>query len=556
MNFFDIKQRRFLGLSPKDSILTGFVCIYFVAYFVFTFFLNFNYVESFIKDIFIPFLSSLQIALLSALTLGFIYIYQLTKNTSYLYIALCWLAHGFYKVFTIIGFPINFEDGIIQNYRYFVENDWKPITGEDLGYRLIIIGMIALAADLPLFLSGFKQAERKWQHLFIPIIIIVPLLIVTNLVKDTNTNVKVVWFFSPLQSFLILLWLSYKTLYKKVFSSSKELSKYLTIIFILLAIAQLASIYSYSICPVIRNSCKEDVTWNLFWKGFSTFIFLFALGIAFIKVKFELSKKESTEKQLEVKEKQLEVKGEFENLGYLAASIEHELRNPLEVIKNEIDDLNRKFQHDESLTNKFHSLEIQVNRISLAANIIRILRLKKEDFAKRLKGTPVIERIRNSVKYVKKELPLLSEKISIKENEKVKELFIRAFPPYLEQTFVNLLKNSYEAIDRTEKKSGEIIIDSYLIDKDTVGITFRDTGCGFVSEDIPKLTQPDYTKKDISKSESNRGLGLFVCDKIVSLHNGKILFSNNEKGGAEVKLEFPRHFTNKMLKSNRNDNNG
>lgn len=521
MNSLEKKDWRLFGLSSINLYFTLLTVFFFIVCFYFIFraddkklLISLNQYEYFILTIF-------QIASLSALTIASFYAYQLSKKTSFLYLGFVWVAHDLYKLFSF---------GIER-------------LGDDVD-KVFLIGITALVADLPLFLSSFSDKHRKWWVSLFPIITFISMVIVFNLgvdVIDPSSKKKIVYIFSPLQSFLILIWLTFSTIFYNIFSSSGILSRLLAITFIGLAISQI---------PVISEGVSSiDLTEEekLPWKRFNLGVFLYTLVIVFFIVKDELSRL-NKEKDLVIA--QLKVKGEFEDLGYLAASIEHELRNPLEVIKNEIDDLNRKFQHEESLTNKFHSLEIQVNRISLAANIIRVLRLKKEDFAKRLKGTPVIERLRNSVKYVKKELPLLSEKISITENEKVKELFIRAFPPYLEQTFVNLLKNSYEAIDRTGKKSGEIIIDLYLIDKDTVGITFRDNGGGFVPEDIPKLTQPDYTKKDISKSESNRGLGLFVCDKIVHLHNGNIFFSNNEKGGAEVKLEFPRHFTNKMLKSN------
>lgn len=573
MNFSDVKQLRPFGLSSVDSFYVIFIIIYLIAYFILIYILNSNKADDLIKEIIIPFLLNLQIALLSALALGFIYIYQLTKNTSYLYLALCWLAHGIYKLFTLKIPPVNFRGGAIQNYEYLSINNLMPNidihnsqvlidhirvkNGEEIGHLLVLIGMIALAADLPLFLSGFKQEELKKRYLLIPTVIIIPLLFVTYFSQNIFNNVKTIWFLGPLQSLLILLWLSYKTLNKNVFKLSPKLKKILTFIFVLLAVSQLVSIYTYSLCPIIKESCFENKYWDLFWKSYSTLIFLLTLLLAFMKAKYELSKKESTEKQLEVKEKQLEVKGEFESLGYLAASIEHEIRNPLEVIKGEITDLNNRFQNSDDINfkNQINNLDIQVDRLSLAANIIEVLRLKKERFTTYLKDTLVIDRVKNALKYIKKEFPLWSDIVTIHENEKTKRLFVLADKSYLEQVFINLLKNSYDAIKRTGKR-GEIFIDVYLVDKESVGITFSDTGDGFLLEDIPNLTKPDYTKKEKSRSESNRGLGLFVCEKIVSLHNGKIYFSNNSKGGAEVKIELPRYFPKKEVKTNIDDSNG
>src|SRR5207244_3447685 len=109
-------------------------------------------------------------------------------------------------------------------------------------------------------------------------------------------------------------------------------------------------------------------------------------------------------------------------------------------------------------------------------------------------------------------------------------------------------KNSIEAINRGGK-SGEITIEMSLKQRDTVVITIRDNGDGFIAEDMPMLTDPGYTKKEKSATKSNRGLGLFVCERIVKLHEGDIFFSNNEKGGAIVRLEFARYISKKMQKS-------
>jgi signal transduction histidine kinase len=522
MEHSNIKEARYFGLSLRDLLFTGLIIIYLFVCFAFIFRIDDGKVFELIKTTQRSLLYYSQAATLSALLIASFYAFQLSKRHSFLYLGFVWVSHLIYKLFA-----------------YSIER--LDLGVED---KIFLIGIIALVADLPLFLCSFPDKYRKlWIALF-PVFTFLLMLYVINSGYDYSIRHKIVYVFSPLQSLLILIWLSYSTIFNGIFSSSKKLSIFFAFTFVGLAISQIPYIYMgyYDI--------ELDKPVLLPWKLFSLSIFTYSLVIIFYLVKNELR---LISKKTDSLEGQLKVKGEFEDLGYLAASVEHEIRNPLQAIKDEVANLKVKFQNESEIIDKFHPLELEVDRMSLAANIIKILRLEKEEFANKLKETMVIDRIKSSVKYVKKEFPLWSERVSIKENEITKDLHIKAFPPYLEQVFINLFKNSYESFQRKGKR-GEVFIDLYLVDKNTVGVLFSDTGDGFIPEDIPNLIKPNYTKKDKSKSESNRGLGLFVCDKVVKLHNGIILFSNNESGGAEVKLEFPRYFTKKMQKMDLEDN--
>jgi two-component system sensor histidine kinase QseC len=127
---------------------------------------------------------------------------------------------------------------------------------------------------------------------------------------------------------------------------------------------------------------------------------------------------------------------------------------------------------------------------------------------------------------------------------------IDADPELFEQCLVNIFKNSFEAIKRAAR-TGKIVIEISLHDNQTVAISVRDNGDGFDEADISLLTDPGYTKKAKSSTKSNRGLGLFVCSKIVELHEGKLAFANLNTGGAEVIVQFTRHISKRRHKRKR-----
>ena len=65
-------------------------------------------------------------------------------------------------------------------------------------------------------------------------------------------------------------------------------------------------------------------------------------------------------------------------------------------------------------------------------------------------------------------------------------------------------------------------------------ITVRDSGPGIDEDDIPRIFNPFYTKK-----EKGTGLGLAIAMKIVEAHKGQITASNSPKGGALFVVSLP-----------------
>ena len=82
------------------------------------------------------------------------------------------------------------------------------------------------------------------------------------------------------------------------------------------------------------------------------------------------------------------------------------------------------------------------------------------------------------------------------------------------------------------KKIRKINID-IVEDSDYIFVTTTDNGIGFEQVDKKKMLTPYYTTK-----KKGTGLGLSIVDKIVSDHNGSILFLNHNNG-AKVQIVIP-----------------
>jgi two-component system NtrC family sensor kinase len=103
----------------------------------------------------------------------------------------------------------------------------------------------------------------------------------------------------------------------------------------------------------------------------------------------------------------------------------------------------------------------------------------------------------------------------------------------LQQVFLNILNNAYDAVRETARSS-RIEITSAAADA-FVEICFRDNGPGI--PDPEKIFDPFFTTKDIGKGT---GLGLSICYGIVREHGGEIVCHNNpDSEGATFIVRLP-----------------
>lgn len=104
-------------------------------------------------------------------------------------------------------------------------------------------------------------------------------------------------------------------------------------------------------------------------------------------------------------------------------------------------------------------------------------------------------------------------------------------PDRVKQVFVNVIDN---AIKYTPA-GGKISIVASL-EPDLLRVTVSDTGCGIPESDLPHVKEKFY-KANVSVKGS--GIGLAVCEEIVSRHNGKLIIKSKENEGTTVEIVFP-----------------
>jgi PAS domain S-box-containing protein len=226
----------------------------------------------------------------------------------------------------------------------------------------------------------------------------------------------------------------------------------------------------------------------------------------------DVTKEKETEERLRKTEK-LSVVGE------LAASVAHEIRNPLTSLKGFI----QFMQANDEKQNFYYNIMLdeleRINQISselLALGKPREVQFEQYD----------INSIFESVMWLlESQANLYSVEIEYSKADALP--LIECEPNQLKQLFINIIKNSIEA------ESNKIKIHVRLKDEE-LHVHIKDDGNGIEDERIQRLGEPFYSSK-----EKGTGLGLTVSYKIIQSHRGKIQFESTLNEGTSVTIVLP-----------------
>lgn len=222
-------------------------------------------------------------------------------------------------------------------------------------------------------------------------------------------------------------------------------------------------------------------------------------------------------------EDELRRMGELASIGQLAASIAHELRNPLSSIKGAAQFLMK--EQKDAASKEF--LGIIVDEV----NGLNKLTTQFLDFARPLQMELSETNINESISKVTKLMQhvLNESKITIQLNLDEKNNYIQADSAQIEQVLKNILINSIQAMP----KGGNIELETNF-DGHGVKLLITDSGYGISEDKLEKIFQPFFTTKT-----KGTGLGLSVVKKIIGNHGGSIAIDSAYGEGVRVSIYLP-----------------
>jgi signal transduction histidine kinase len=200
----------------------------------------------------------------------------------------------------------------------------------------------------------------------------------------------------------------------------------------------------------------------------------------------------------------------FTVVGEMSSKMVHDIKNPLTVIKVQVDLLKLRYskEEDATLLNSLDRMGQAVNGITNHINdILNFIRETPSTF----ENNSILKILKESIIYVNK-----PDNVSI--DLPLNDLTILCDATKLQRVFTNIIMNSTQAME----KGGTITIQISEQDDDVI-IQISDTGPGIPTEVLPKIFEPLFTTK-----KDGTGLGLSTCKKIIEEeHNGSILVQNN-----------------------------
>ncbi len=207
-------------------------------------------------------------------------------------------------------------------------------------------------------------------------------------------------------------------------------------------------------------------------------------------------------------------------LGEMAASVAHEVRNPLAAIRSSAQSLQSGAQ-DSELPG------IIVEEVDRLNGLVSEFLDFSRPLEPRLEPHHIVETVEGA-------LDLLKKQDSLQNVEVVKTFgrdlpLVLTDPDQMKQVFINLFLNAVQAMP----SGGTLTIGASAQDEQ-LEIEVKDTGSGIGQEELKRMFEPFFTTK-----ERGAGLGLSIVQRIVEAHKGTISARSTVGKGTTITLSLP-----------------
>lgn len=218
-------------------------------------------------------------------------------------------------------------------------------------------------------------------------------------------------------------------------------------------------------------------------------------------------------------------------MGELAASVAHELNNPLATVTLQAESALEALPPGDP---KRHALEVISQEVERMATLVSNLLLFSRRGHRQISTVDLREELTNTLDFI--EYHLRSHKIDIVLDFAAALPTVQADRQQLRQVFLNLITNASDAMP----EGGTLTFRSRAVvmagGQTAVVVEFSDTGTGVQTGDLPKLWEPFFTTKPEGKGT---GLGLAICRRTVEEHRGTIEIETGPGKGTTVRITLP-----------------
>ncbi|KRR04515.1 trifunctional serine/threonine-protein kinase/ATP-binding protein/sensor histidine kinase [Bradyrhizobium valentinum] len=260
-------------------------------------------------------------------------------------------------------------------------------------------------------------------------------------------------------------------------------------------------------------------------------------GVAFV---LDLTERKEAEQNLRESERRYrEAQAELSHvtrvttLGELAASISHEVNQPLAgVVANAEACLRWLDRETPDLNKARRSVEWVIDDGNRASEVIRRVRALAKKTGIEKAPLDINDVVRETIALVRREL--VSHQVSLRTDFASALPMIQADRVQLQQVIINLVMNGIEAMQAVTDRPRELVIRSRQDEKQQVLTSVTDCGVGISAENADRLFNAFFTTK-----ASGIGMGLSICRSIIEAHGGRLWAIANVPHGTTFQFTLP-----------------
>jgi len=220
-------------------------------------------------------------------------------------------------------------------------------------------------------------------------------------------------------------------------------------------------------------------------------------------------------------------------MGELVAGIAHEVHQPLHAAKTFAEAARRNLEAGlpNGVATAIDCTKEISQAISRTADIIRHIRAFATSKPVEMEMLDINRVVQEAAKIIAFETRRAQVEVRFELAEDIGA--VQGDRVQLEQVFINLLMNAYEAMVETLSEARQVIISTKCVEGE-VQISFRDSGCGIEETGKDRLFDAFHTTK-----QQGMGMGLSLCKSIAEYHSGRLWVEANSDVGATFTFAMP-----------------
>ncbi|MHB2208033.1 PAS domain S-box protein [Methylobacterium sp. CM6257] len=246
----------------------------------------------------------------------------------------------------------------------------------------------------------------------------------------------------------------------------------------------------------------------------------------------DLTERQQTERRLQEMQAELLHMSRLSAMGEMAATLAHELNQPLAAITNYLKAGRRLIVAEQPESVAIEAMTKAADQALRAGQIIRRLRefVSRGECDRRVESLPELLQEASALALVGAEER--GVRVRVERDAAVTSVLVDKVQ--IQQVLLNLMRNALEAMETSTER--ELTVDVVALSPDVARVSVADTGSGISPEVADQLFQPFVT----TKGARGMGVGLSVCRTIIEAHGGRIWAEPNRSGGTVFHFTLPR----------------